>query len=146
MIGPFLVALILAQSASAAPSQTSTPPSATAAQVADTQPWPPAGAFRIGAGVTAPEVLKEEKPQYTAEAMRARIEGSVEVEAIVLPDGTVGPVRVVRSLDKDYGLDDQASAAVKRWRFKPGKKDGVDVPVLVAIELSFKIRSGPGKR
>ena len=145
MVGPFLVAAVLAQSAPAAPSQTPSPQPVTTAQVADTQPWPPADTFRIGAGVTAPQVLKEEKPQYTAEAMRARIEGSVEVEAIVLPDGSVGPVRVVRSLDKEYGLDDQASAAVKRWRFKPGKRDGVDVPVLVAIELSFKIRSGTGK-
>ena len=147
MLGPFLVVVVLAQSPPASAPQSSVPPPVTAAsgQIADKQPWPPAGVSRMGAAVTAPQVLKEEKPQYTAEAMRARVEGNVGVEAIVLTDGTVGEVRVVRSLDKQYGLDDQAIAAVKRWRFKPGKKDGIDIPVLVEIELTFRVRSGPGK-
>ena len=146
MIGPILVAIALAQ---APPSAPQTPaqqaPAATQAPAAE-QSWPPAGAFPIGTGVTSPEVLKEEKPKYTAEAIRARLQGTVEVQAVVLPDGTVGRVRVVRSLDKESGLDDQAVAAVKNWRFNPGKKDGVAVPVIVSIELTFTLRAGPSKR
>jgi len=147
MLGPFLVVVILAQSPPAPAPQRTVPPAVPAAseQIADKQPWPPAGVSRMGAGVTTPEVLKDVKPQYTAEAMRERVEGNVGVEAIVLTDGTVGEVRVVRSLDKQYGLDDQAIAAVKKWRFKPGKKDGINVPVLVEIELTFMVRGGRGK-
>ena len=104
--------------------------------------WPPAaGVLRSQArGLQAPRVVKEMKPGYTAEAMRAQIQGTVEVEAIVKADGTVGDVRVVRSLDKEHGLDDAAIRAVKGWEFKPGQKDGQVVPVLVNIELTFSLR------
>ncbi len=74
--------------------------------------------------------------------MRARIAGIVEVAAIVEKDGTVGEVRVIRSLDKEFGLDAQAVNAVKRWEFRPGQKDGEPVRVMVKIELSFTLRDG----
>jgi TonB family protein len=72
--------------------------------------------------------------------MRAKVQGIVEVEAIVMPDGTVGQVQVVRSLDDRFGLDDKAIEAVKRWRFRPGTRQGKPVAVLVNIELTFTLR------
>ena len=44
-------------------------------------------------------VLREVKPAYTADAMRAKVQGSVWLECIVMPDGSVGEVKVTRSLD-----------------------------------------------
>jgi TonB family protein len=64
----------------------------------------------------------------------------VILEAVVLTDGTVGEVRVVRSLDKQHGLDDEAVKTVKKWRFTPGKKDGSAVPVIVSVEMTFTRR------
>jgi TonB family protein len=58
----------------------------------------------------------------------------------VEPDGSVGPVRIVRSLDAVYGLDDEAIRAVKQWRFLPGTREGAPVRVAVTIEMSFTIR------
>ena len=101
------------------------------------QPWPPAGVFRPGPGVTFPKITKDVRPSYTADAMRERVQGGVMLEAIVLTDGTVGEVRVVRSLDKRYGLDDAAASALKQWQFTPGQKDGIAVPVLVEVEMTF---------
>ena len=98
------------------------------------------GAKRPGNGVISPDVIHEEKPQYTSEAMRAKVQGVVEVEAVVLPDGTVGQVQVVRSLDDRFGLDQKAIEAVKRWRFRPGTLLGKPIPVLVNIELTFTLR------
>ena len=72
--------------------------------------------------------------------MRARIQGIVALEAIVLPDGSVGRIRVIRSLDNAFGLDDEAVTAVKQWRFAPGTLAGRPVPVLVNIELAFTLR------
>jgi periplasmic protein TonB len=103
------------------------------------KPWPPAGVFRPGGDVTEPKVTKERKPNYTGESMRARVQGSVFLEAVVLTDGTVGEVRVVRSLDKEHGLDDEAVKTVKEWRFTPGTKNGVVVPVVVEIQMSFTL-------
>ena len=82
-----------------------------------------------------PEVAYEERPQYTSEAVRRRVEGIVEIQAVVMADGRVGDTRVIRTLDPD--LDRAAQAAVRAWRFRPGMKGGRPVPVLVLIELSF---------
>jgi protein TonB len=84
-------------------------------------------------------LVKEVKPTYTADALRDKIQGSVWLEAVVLDDGQVGDVRVVRSLDPG-GLDEQAIQAVSRWQFRPGRRDGVPVAVFVSIILDFSIR------
>lgn len=98
------------------------------------------GVYRPGSGVTVPEVLKEVRPQYTADAMRAKVQGTVLLECIVMPDGTVGDVRVTRSLDSVFGLDQEAIKAARQWRFKPGMRQGEPVPVIVTIELTFTLR------
>jgi TonB family protein len=91
-------------------------------------------------GVTTPRVVREVKPNYTKAALDKRIEGAVSLTAVVLADGTVGDVEVVKSLDKEYGLDDEAVKAVKQWTFDPGKKDGKAVKVRVDIEMSFRLK------
>jgi periplasmic protein TonB len=98
------------------------------------------GAYQPGNGVTMPTLLKEVKPSYTAEAMRAKIQGIVMVKAIVREDGSVSNVEVIRSLDQSYGLDQKAIEAVRNWRFMPGKRLGQNVPVYVEIELTFTLR------
>jgi periplasmic protein TonB len=98
------------------------------------------GAYRPGNGVENPRLIREVKPQYTADAMRAKIQGAVWLECVVLPDGSVGEVRVVRSLDSTFGLDQEAIRAAKQWRFQPGTRFGEPVPVLVTIELTFTLR------
>jgi protein TonB len=98
------------------------------------------GAYRPGNGVLLPRILREVKPQYTADAMRAKVQGVVELEAVVLADGTVGEVRIVRSLDSIFGLDEEAVKAVRQWRFAPGTRLGQPVAVLVGIELTFTLR------
>jgi TonB family protein len=98
------------------------------------------GEFRPGNGVTSPEILFEKRPEYTSEAMRAKVQGVVEVEALVNPDGTVGRVQIIRSLDDRFGLDQKAVEAVRMWRFRPGMRQGRAVPVLVTIELTFTLR------
>ena len=102
--------------------------------------WPPAGVVPPGNGVVAPRLVKDEKPNYTAAAMQEKIAGTVLLEVVVNADGKVGDVRVTQSLDREYGLDDQAVAAVKQWEFKPGTKDGVAIPVVVKVEMTFTLR------
>ena len=98
------------------------------------------GVFRPGNGVEIPRMLRNVRPSYTAEAMRAKVQGVVLVEAVVLPDGTVGDVTVIRSLDKVFGLDEEAIKAARQMRFLPGTRFGEPVAVLVTIELSFTLR------
>jgi periplasmic protein TonB len=93
-----------------------------------------------GNGVSWPRLVREVKPNYTADAMRAQIEGLVELEIVVLADGTVGRVSLVRSLDSRFGLDQEAINAVRNWRFEPGRRLGKAIPVRVGVELSFNLR------
>ena len=84
--------------------------------------------------------FERRSPKYTSEAMRAKIQGQVELEAVVLPNGTIGEVRIVKSLDKQYGLDQEAIAAAKQWLFRPGTdKDGRPIPVIVTLVLEFRL-------
>ena len=99
------------------------------------------GAYRPGNGVvTQPRLLREVKPNYTAEAMRAKIQGVVWLEAVVLENGSVGQVRVIRSLNPTSALDLEAERTVKKWVFAPGTRLGQPVPVLIEIEMSFTLR------
>jgi protein TonB len=93
-----------------------------------------------GNGVSWPKLIVELKPNYTAEAMRARIEGVVELEIVVHADGTVGRIRIVRSLDARFGLDTEAIKAVRGWRFDPARQAGTPVQVRVPVEVSFRLR------
>ena len=96
--------------------------------------------YRPGNGVSDPILLREVKPGYTSDAMRARIQGSVFLECVVRPDGSIGEVRIIRSLDSTFGLDLEAIKAARQWRFRPGTRLGEPVPVLVTIQLDFGLR------
>jgi protein TonB len=101
-----------------------------------------AGGGRAGGGakLVMPAVIRDVKPEYTAEAMRARVQGAVLVRAIVQADGTVRDVQVVRSLDPVFGLDQSAVRAAAQWRFRPALLAGQPVPVAITIELVFSLR------
>lgn len=90
-------------------------------------------------GVRNPELIRSKEPQYTADAMRAKLQGLVELQAVIMPDGTVGEVRITKSLDAVTGLDDEAVKAVKQWQFKPGELNGRPVPVIVTLNLTFRL-------
>ena len=68
------------------------------------------------------------------------ISRSVMVQAVVLADGTVGEMSLIKSLDAKLGLDQQALAAAKQWLFKPATKDGKPVAVRIRIELTFTLK------
>ena len=60
------------------------------------------------------------------------------LEVVVRRDGSVGDVRIRRSLDR--GLDQRAIDAVRQWRFAPARRHGVAVDILVEVAVAFKLR------
>ena len=94
----------------------------------------------VGGGVTPPVEIRRGSPQYTVEAIHARVQGSVLVDCVVETSGVCGEVRIRRSPDPAFGLDDEALKAARQWRFRPGTRMGVPVPVRVTIEIAFTIR------
>jgi TonB family protein len=96
--------------------------------------------YKPGDGVTLPRVIKEVKPEYTPEALRARIQGDVWLNVVVLPSGTVGEITVEKSLDREHGLDERAIEAVRQWTFDAGTKDGKPVAVEVTVQMTFTLK------
>lgn len=96
------------------------------------------GVFSVGGGVSEPVILSQMQPEYSDDARKARVQGTVELLIIVRSDGTVLFDSVRKSLG--YGLDQKAIDAVKRWRFVPGKKDGQPVNVYVSVLVNFSLR------
>jgi protein TonB len=96
--------------------------------------------YPVGGNVLAPILLREVRPAYTTDAMRIRISGEVLLAGVVLPDGSVTRLRVLRSLDPIYGLDQEAIKAVRQWKFKPGTRFGQPVATEIAISVGFSMR------
>jgi len=95
------------------------------------------GAYRPGGGVVAPTLLRQVLPKYTSEALSLKIQGTVVLEVVVSRAGLPTAIRVMRSLDA--GLDQEAIAAVREWRFTPGRLGGRPVDVLVTIWVDFRV-------
>jgi protein TonB len=87
-----------------------------------------------------PTEIHKGLPQYTTEAMRARVQGAILVECVVETTGVCTNIRVKRSFDPAFGLDQEAIRAASQWRFRPGTRRGEPVPVLVTMEIAFALR------
>jgi len=97
----------------------------------------PDGVFSIGGGVTAPVVTHKTDPEYAEEARIARLSGNILLSAVVGVDGKARGVHAARPLG--LGLDEKAIEAFIAWQFNPGLKDGMPVPVLINVEINFRL-------
>ncbi len=95
------------------------------------------GVFRVGGGVSAPVLLFKVEPEYSEEARKAKYQGTVLLYIEVDPNGHATNIRVQRSLG--LGLDEKAIEAVKKWKFRPGAKDGKAVTVAATIVVIFRL-------
>lgn len=100
-------------------------------------PPPPTAPLRVGGDVKAPVVIDRAEPLYNETARKARIAGTVIVEAIISKSGRVEDVKVIKGLP--MGLSQEAEEAVKKWRFKPGTLNGQPVATIFNLTVTFKL-------
>lgn len=77
-------------------------------------------------------------PAYPADALRRELEGEVEVEFTILPDGTVTDVDVIRATPPGV-FEQSARRAVQRWGFQPEIRDGEPVETRVRQVIEFRL-------
>ncbi|MFY9821507.1 MAG: energy transducer TonB, partial [Thermoanaerobaculia bacterium] len=94
--------------------------------------------LRVGGAVTRPEIINQVRPVYTELARRARVTGTVIVEAIIDTSGNVTNVRVLKGLP--MGLDKAAVEAVQKWKFKPATLEGRPVKVYYVLTVNFQVQ------
>jgi periplasmic protein TonB len=89
-------------------------------------------------GYGRPECLYCPNAQFSDEAVKAKHQGVVLVNALITPDGRATEIHIIKSLG--LGLDENAVAAVKTWRFKPATgPDGKPAAVEQTIEVEFRL-------
>jgi TonB family protein len=106
-------------------------------QMGGGQPIAEGGVYRIGLRVSAPALVNKVEPSYTEEARQSRISGMALVSLAVDAKGRARNIMVVSGLG--HGLDQKAIEAVRRWSFRPGRKDGAPVAVRIKVAVNFRL-------
>jgi TonB family protein len=86
--------------------------------------------------LSSPVAMRKVDPAYPLELMRHHLGGTVILYAVIHADGTVGNVRVLRSVDER--LDQFASEALAKWQFQPARKNGAPVDVEATFWIPFR--------
>ena len=86
-----------------------------------------------------PRALAQIPPRYPAEARMKGLSGEVVVEFNVDESGNVSSVRVVRSSSREF--DAAALAAVRKWRFEPGRRHGRIVRFSMVVPVVFRLNA-----
>ena len=109
--------------------------------VSDAPPIPPpppepVKPVRAGGLVKWPTKIRDAQPMYSAIAQAAHVQGTVILEAIIGVDGKMQSVRVMRSVPV---LDQAAIDAVRQWEYTPSQLNGVAVPVIMTVTVTFQL-------
>jgi TonB family protein len=82
-------------------------------------------------------LLSKPEPQYTEEARRNHISGTVVLRVVFSSSGEVVQIRALRTLP--FGLTERAIAAARRIEFMPAVKGGQPVSVAMQLEYNFNL-------
>jgi protein TonB len=100
-------------------------------------PPPPPAPIRVGGAVRQPARVKFVAPSYPAIAQSARVQGIVIIEATIGANGRVEDAKVLRSIAL---LDAAALDAVRQWEYTPTLLNGVPVPVIMTVTVTFTLQ------
>lgn len=90
----------------------------------------------VASDLSSPVATRKVDPAYPLEVMRQNVSGTVILYGVIRNDGSVGNVRVLRSVDDR--LDRYAAAAIAKWQFQPAMKNGTPVDVEATFWIPFK--------
>ena len=82
-------------------------------------------------------LLTKPEPQYTDEARKNQITGTVRLRVIFSSTGEVVQIRAVDTLP--FGLTERAIAAARQIKFIPALKGGLPVSVFMQLEYNFHL-------
>jgi TonB family protein len=88
--------------------------------------------------VVNPKPLMIVRPDYPAKAESSNVEGYVDFEFTIEPDGSVGDPKVVSEIPQGYGFAASAEAVFPRWKFSPRLVAGKPVPISARYRFSFR--------
>jgi len=93
--------------------------------------------YDLGEGITSPKSVYTPEPEYCEKARKKKINGTVLITMIVLPDGKVHDVKVTQGIFPC--LNEESIAAVSKWKFEPATKNGNPVAVHFKTQVTFTL-------
>jgi TonB family protein len=87
--------------------------------------------------VTEPRLLTKVDPEYSEEARKSKVQGSVLLRVVINERGLAESIEVTQGLG--LGLDERAIEAVKKWTFRPAMRGKVPVPVSAIVQVTFRL-------
>lgn len=84
----------------------------------------------------APRLISGVKPDYPSELRQQEVTGRVLTAFVVTPEGRVTDLRIEQSANAAF--DAAALAAVRQWRFEPGRKGGRAIPYRMRAPITFR--------
>jgi len=103
----------------------------------DLDPAKPLAGTDGSGGLETPQAVRKVDPKYPPALIRARVQGEVVLYAIIRKNGTVDSIRVVRGVDPQ--LDQNAMAALAKWKFRPAARNGEPVEMEAVVHIPFRI-------
>lgn len=94
-------------------------------------------ACKMSGSTSRAQVIYKVDPNYSEEAKAAKQQGEVWLSVTIDASGI--PTDVTIACKLGLGLDEQAIAAVKQWRFKPTMKDGAPIAIKATIAVAFHL-------
>jgi protein TonB len=91
---------------------------------------------KVSASEALSAAVSKPQPVYPPVARHLKLEGSVEIEAVVTEDGAVEKVNIVTG---NPVLTKSAVEALKKWKFKPFMVDGKPVRAVAPVSFAFKL-------
>jgi TonB family protein len=95
------------------------------------------GRSGLQGSLTEPVLLWKVDPEYSEDARKAKLQGVVMVRAVIDARGQVQNISVAQGLG--LGLDERAIAAVQKWKFRAGTRNGQPVSTSALIQLTFRL-------
>jgi TonB family protein len=86
---------------------------------------------------TKARLISKPEPQYTEDARKNQITGTVVLKVVFASSGQVTNIRTVSGLP--YGLTERAIAAARQIKFTPATKDGHQVSMWMQLEYNFNL-------
>jgi TonB family protein len=96
----------------------------------------PVAPVRVGGAIAEPRKTRHVSPTYPADALQARLQGTVILECTIDVEGAVADVRVLRGQPL---LTEAAVEAVRQWTYEPTRLNGVAVPVVMTVTVNFRL-------
>jgi TonB family protein len=88
-------------------------------------------------GVSPPACVYCPDPKYSSLARDLKIQGTAVFDVVISGEGRAVQIHPHKLIG--YALDEEAFNVIKKWKFKAARKDGVPVPMIIPIEVTFRL-------